>query len=387
MYSIQAKGSISPLNGPQSLNRRTCLLAGGAFLAQLAGCGGGGGDLGTTTTPVHVNGGVVSTLSGDPVASWGLVFNASGNLFVNDYSNHVILQRTPAGVFTTFAGIKGSVGQNDSPNATFDYPNCLTMDKSGNFYVTDYLAHTIRKITPAGEVSTFAGQAYVSGVTNGNRTTQALFNQPNDMVFDSTGNLFVADFANHTIRKIKPDGEVSTFVGTPGVAGFKDGKQTAALFNAPNYLAIDASGNLYATESNNHTIRKITPEGDVSLWAGQVVEAAGVSAGVEGYADGHRLSAALFSKPQGLLLDAAGTMYVADSGNDVIRKISTDGVVSTLAGKKGSQGSNNGTKADAQFDFPTALALKANGEIYIASDPILQDAQGVQVVQGIRVMT
>ena len=175
---------------------------------------------------------------------------------------------------------------------------------------------------------TLAGTVGVYGSADGNGTA-ASFSSPLGVATDSTGNVYVGDSGNHTIRKITPTGDVSTLAGTAGVFGSTDGIGSAASFDFPVGVATDSAGNVYVADFYNHTIRKITPTGDVRTLAGM--------AGVVGSADGTG-SAASFNFPQGVATDIGGNVYVADSYNDTIRKITPSGDVSTYAGTAGMSG-------------------------------------------------
>lgn len=199
-------------------------------------------------------------------------------------------------------------------------------------------------------VTTTAGST--PGYQEGNGTA-AKFNQPSGMVTDSGGNTYVADKQNHRIRKIAADGTTSTFAGT-GVAGFADGPGATAQFDQPVGLALSASGTLFVTDSNNHRIRAITSAGVVSSYSGL---------GTMGFTDGIA-TAARFNSPAGLAIDSFGILYVADSSNHRIRKIATDGSVSTLAGS-GVVGSANGLGAAAEFDTPVGIARDSAGFVYV----------------------
>ena len=206
-----------------------------------------------------------------------------GNVYVVDVSNHAIRKVDPNGMVTTFAG--GSYGTNDGvgAGAKFNQPRGIALDTTGNFYVADNMNHTIRKITPDGTVTTFAGLPQNSGVSDGNGST-ARFYAPEDVVCDAQGNVFVADAANNTIRKITPARDVSTFAGSAGNSGNTDGQGATARFNRPHYLAKDKSGNLYVTDNNG--IRRVSTNGTVSTISGNyTVDSLG--SGIEVDADGN----------------------------------------------------------------------------------------------------
>jgi len=182
--------------------------------------------------------------------------DSSGNVYVADLYNHRIRKITPAGVVSTFAGT-GSAGHADGTGteAQFNLPYGVAVDSSGNVYVGDLDNHRIRKITPAGVVSTLAGST--EGFADGTGT-ETRFSYPGRVAVDSSDNVFVADSGNHRIRRITPAGVVSTFAGT-GIRGHADGTATTAQFNYPTGVAVDSSGNVYVADFSNHRIRKITP--------------------------------------------------------------------------------------------------------------------------------
>ncbi len=239
----------------------------------------------------------------------GLVVDSNDNLYVVDTGNNKIKKVTPAGVVTTFAG-SGQQGKLDGSgtSASFNNPRGITIDKQGNLYVADSSNYLVRKITPAGDVTTFAGSG-VSGNIDGT-ATQAQFAFPRDLVVDNDGNVYVSDYGNHNIRKITPAGNVTTFAGS-GVAGNTDGLGSAAQFNGPIGIAIDRKGDLYVADTNNHSIRKLTKAGDVSTLAGT---------GSAGFNNGDA-SLAQFSSPYRLVFDQSNTMVLADTDNHRIRKI------------------------------------------------------------------
>jgi sugar lactone lactonase YvrE len=283
-----------------------------------------------------------------------LVADAEGNLYVVEVGASKIRKISPSGVVTTFAGnvIPGSI-DGIGIKASFVGPSGLTIDASGNLYIADTGNNKIRKISPTGVVTTVAGTG-VGGSVDGDRS-QASFLAPTDVVVDAAGNLYVADISNNKIRKITPSGVVSTFAGS-GAEGSKDGIGILASLHYPRFITIDASGNLFVSEWGSHKIRKISPAGIVTTLAG------GGIYGVDGAG-----SIAGFALPSGLTIDATGNLYVADVHSNKIRKITPAGVVTTFVGT-GIAGSLDGLLATATFDRPFGVAIDNNGNVYIAGN-------------------
>jgi gliding motility-associated-like protein len=285
-------------------------------------------------------------------APYGSGIDASGNVYVADTYNQLIRKITPAGLVSTFAGT-GSAGYSDGPgsSAQFNNPGGLAVDAAGNIFVGDQTNNVIRKITPAGVVSTFAGNG-TAGATNGTGTS-ASFNLPAGVAFDAQGNLYVAERNNNIIRKITPAGVVSTFAGS-GAVGSANGTGIAASFNGPSGVAVDASGNVFVADQYNYLIRKITAAGVVTTLAGS---------GLLGATNGLATSAS-FNKPFGVAVDQAGNVYVADEFNQIVREITPAGYVNTLAGS-GAIGGVNGIGTNASFYYPAGLVSDGNGTLYV----------------------
>jgi streptogramin lyase len=317
---------------------------------------------GVVTTLAGTAGSVGSTDGSGTAARFrgpnGIAVDSSGNVYVADTDNRTIRKITSAGVVTTLAGSATSSGSTDGTGtaARFAEPRGVTVDAAGTLYVVDYDAYTIRQITSAGVVTTFAGTAAAAGSTDATGTA-ARFYSPTGVTVDSSGNVYVADTSNNTIRKITSAGVVTTLAGLAGRSSSVDATGTSARFEDPYATAVDNAGNVYVADATDHTIRKITPAGVVTTLAG--------SAGSFGSTDGTG-TAARFWGPQGIAVDGAGTVYVADTNNNTIRKITPAGVVTTLAGSAGSGGATNGTGTAARFSGPNGIAVDNDGNLYVA---------------------
>ena len=288
----------------------------------------------------------------------GVATDSAGNVYATDSGNHTIRKITAQGVVTTLAGSPGVAGSADGQGqaAQFYSPSGLAADSVGNLYVSDSGNNEIRKITPQGQVTTIAGRAGACGSIDGSGVA-AEFCGPAGITVDAAGDLYVSDSGNSTIRQISAAGVVSTLAGTAGVSGTADGPGQAAQFYLPSGLATDNAGNVYVADSGNNTIRKITAAGVVATFAGTV--------GIQGSADGLAAQAA-FSYPTGVAADVAGNLYVTDSGNNTIRKINSAGAVTTAAGSPSGIGATDATGAAARFNQPEGIAIDAVGNLYVA---------------------
>ncbi|MBI4658526.1 MAG: immunoglobulin domain-containing protein [Verrucomicrobia bacterium] len=300
----------------------------------------------------------------------GVAVDSGGNVYVADLFNHTIRMITSGGVVSTVAGLAGNPGSVDGPGsvARFRSPSGVAADGAGNVYVADGGNHTIRKITLGGAVSTLAGSAGVNGITDGPGIA-ARFDLPSDVSLDGAGNVFVADLNNNRIRKLTPDGVVSTLAGS--VQGFSDGTGSEARFFLPGGVVVDSQGNVYVGDNANHTIRRITPVGVVGTLAGLE--------GVSGPVDGTG-SATRFNSPWGLAVDTTGNLYVADLLNHTIRMITPRGEVSTVAGWAGEIGSADGTGNAARFNRPYGVAVDSIGNLYVADTGNNTIRKGIPVI-------
>jgi len=279
----------------------------------------------------------------------GVAADSMGNTYITDFGNHVIRKITAAGAVSTLAGSTLGVIDGLATAAKFYLPNGSAIDKLGNIFISEEGGCRVRKITPTGVVSTLAGNVIGSADGVG---MSAQFKQPSGIAVDKQGNVYVADQHNNRIRKITADGIVTTLAGS--AAGYADGSGSGAQFYRPTGVVVDAQGNVFVADLFNHKIRKITPSGVVTTIAGSTY----------GFADGSGTSAK-FGFPAGLALDKQGNLYVADSENHRIRKITPAGVVTTFAGT-GTSGTNDGIATASQFYAPREIDIDAAGNMYIA---------------------
>ncbi|MES2389017.1 MAG: T9SS type A sorting domain-containing protein [Bacteroidota bacterium] len=269
----------------------------------------------------------------------GIGVMPDGSLLVSDYGNGMMRKISVSGVTSTFG-----------TNTSFFAPAGMYIDGSGTTYLCEAGRGRIHVIAANGSSAIFAGT--LPGYNDG-PILSAKFRYPAGITADASGNFYVADYDNHVIRKISPVGIVSTFAGMGETLGYADGVGSAARFFHPYGITSDNSGNLFVTESGNHKIRKITPDGTVTTIAGSVI----------GYADGPA-NEARFSSPCGIDMDVDGNFYIADLNNNRIRKLSADGQVTTLIGD--TAGNTDGTFGVAQLQNPYLLQLSNDGYLYVA---------------------
>ncbi len=288
----------------------------------------------------------------------GIAVDRQKNLIVADNFNHTLRKVTPDGVVTTLAGRAWSMGATNGPGdaARFFWPSGTAADGAGNLYVADAGNHTVRMVSPEGAVTTLAGSAGTAGSADGTGA-KALFYGPSDVAPDGAGNLVVADRGNHTLRKVTPAGAVTTLAGSAGKAGRADGVGGAARFNSPSGVAVDDAGNIYVADTGNHLIRKVMPGGEVTTLAG--------CAGIKGGTDGRGVLAR-FNGPSDVAVDHAGNVFVADRDNHTVRKVTPDGVVTTLGGSPNLMTAEDGLGCAARFAQPSGVALDREGLLYVA---------------------
>lgn len=347
------------MSHPFALNCKLCLCCGFFLLILTTSC-----DDRTESLPAPFEFTMVTTLAGGETAGFadgigmtarfnhpsGIAVDRMGNVYVSDRENHSIRMITPAGVVHTFAGT-GQPGADDGfrLEASFNEPYGLVFDGDGNLYVSDVMNHSIRKISMDGQVTTLAGGRRGYSDRPGDL---AMFDHPHGITVDGQSNVYVADTQNQRIRMIAPDGTVSTVAGSGG-DGFIDGATAVAEFYVPIGIVLDRQGNIYVGDEGNSSIRKIS-HGTVSTLAGN---------GSFSFADGIGKDAS-FNAPGALAIDSADNLYVADYLNNSIRRVTPSGEVRTIAGT-GDKGFADGPPAEARFYYPFGIAVGASGRLYV----------------------
>jgi sugar lactone lactonase YvrE len=306
---------------------------------------------------------------------WDVTVDGAGVVYAADRLNYKIRKITSDQIVTTLTGRNFS-GTNDGPvtSALFAEIAGVAVDGGGNFYVADTFNNTIRKLSPAGVVSTLAGRPGVTG-TNDGPPGVARFYFPSGVAVDRATNIYVADWANSTIRMINPTGFVSTIAGSGGNSGYVNATGRVARFHSPEHLALDNAGNIYVADTYNNAIRKITPVG--TNWI--VSTLAGAGPGNFSSLDGVGAGARFFG-PKGIAFDGVGSFYVADTSNNIIRRVTTGGVVTTPAGLAGTSGTNDGSGIASRFFWPTGIAVDSTGNVYIADSSNNTIRKGVPMV-------
>lgn len=344
----------------------------GLLCILLAACGGGGGD-GGASIPQAGTSGTLGTGANADTGGTGAATTGNGQSGGPVPAAQRDSPTAPAAPADTTPGSLGMTApdccpqplaepasaQADATNARFNRPLGIAVDGSGNLYVADALNNTIRKVAPTGVVTTLAGSPGTSGNADGTGAA-ARFSFLKGIAVDGAGNLYAVD--NSAIRKITPSGVVTTLAGASGEAGDADGPGATARFNRPWGIAADAAGNLYVADTDNYLVRKITPAGTVSTHAG--------TRGMRGTANG-TATTATFLGPMGIAIDSSGNLYLSDwfgppasnipEGSTFIRRIAADGGVTTMAGNFG------GETGPAAFSDAFALAADGAGNVYVAA--------------------
>lgn len=324
---------------------------------------------------------IISTIAGDGIAGYAgdggpailakldkpecPIFDGSGNLIFTDQINNRVRKISPSGIITTFAGtgVAGSGGDGGpATNAQLNEPVGIVEDFSGNFYVVEWHGYRVRKINSSGVISTFCGTGVAGFSGDGGPAIAAKFNGLEAIAIDSSGNIYLADAFNHRIRKVNTAGIVSTIAGT-GIAGYNgDGiAATSAWLNYPYEIRVEPSGEILVADQLNHRIRKISTSGIISTFAG--IGSAGFSG------DGGLATAAEFNNPTGIFKDPAGNYYVCDKLNARVRKIDAAGIVTTIAGTGISGYSGDGGPAiGAQLNWPQSVNQDLSGNLYISDN-------------------
>jgi sugar lactone lactonase YvrE len=332
----------------------------------------------TSTTATTITSGTITTIAGNGTAGFGgdggpatsaqlylpagLTVDSAGNLFIADYVNRRVRKVTSSGVISTVAGtgMEGFGGDGGpAASALFHLPTSVAVDSTGNLYIADSSNSRVRKVTAGGVISTAAGSGNKGFSGDGGQATSAGLDSPVGVAVDASGNLFIADYAGQRIRKVSPGGVISTVAGngTQGYGG--DGAPAAAAeLNEPWGVAVDASGNLFIADLVNHRIRKVGPDGVINTAAGT---------GIPGFSgDGGPAAYAQLKYPAGVAVDSKGNLFIADSGNHSIRKVTPAGIIGTIAGNGRAGFSGDGGPAtSAQLNGPTSIAIDAAGDLFV----------------------
>jgi uncharacterized protein (TIGR03437 family) len=297
------------------------------------------------------------------ISPWGIGVSASGDLYFSDRPSNSVLRLSAAGNLTVVAGngIEGYSGDGGpAVMASLAEPLGISLDTAGNLYIADSDNHRIRRVDPNGTITTVAGNGHGGFGGDGGPAVSAMLAFPNDVTMDSHGNLFIVDTGNVRVRVVTPDGLIKTIAGTGVQKSTGDGGPAVnASFIFPENITFDAQGNIYVSDTADSTIRRISTAGTITTFAGTH------QFGYSG--DGGPAASATLAQPQGLRFDAAGNLYVAEYASNHIRRINSNGVIDTVAGDGQARFSGDGGPAKAaELAFPASIALDSSGQIYIS---------------------
>ncbi|MFF1724315.1 NHL domain-containing protein [Streptomyces sviceus] len=294
---------------------------------------------------------------------YGVAVDSAGTVYFSDFNNHRVRKVATDGKISTVAGtgVAGFSGDNGpAVSAQLNYPREIAVDSAGAVYIADTNNHRVRKITADGKISTVAGTGAAAFGGDDGPATVARLNLPLGVAVDSTGVLYIADHSNHRVRKVTAEGKISTIAGA-GAAGFRGdgGAAVAAQLNCPYAVAVDEAGDLYIADAANHRVRKVTADGKIGTVAGT---------GAAGFGgDGGPAASARLNTPVRVVVDSSGDLYIADHGNHRVRKVTADGKIGTVAGTGAAGfGGDGGPAASAQLYNPFGLAVDCVDALYIA---------------------
>ncbi|GAA3487669.1 RICIN domain-containing protein [Streptomyces cremeus] len=292
---------------------------------------------------------------------YGVAVDRDGTLYISESSGHRVRKVTPDGKIATVAGtgVAGRGGSGDrAVAAQLNLPRGVAVDGAGNLYIADQVNHRVRKVTADGKIATVAGTGTAGFTPDGRLATEALLNGPFGLAVDSTGTLYIAEYTGHRVRKVTADGKIATVAGT-GTEGFTpDGRlATETLLNRPFGVAVDSTGTVYIADSFNHRVRKVTADGKIATVAGTGAPAFG--------GDGEPAASAQLHFPGQMVVDSTDTLYICDHKNHRIRRITADGKISTVAGT-GTASFEDGPASSAKLHTPAGLAMDCVGTLYIA---------------------
>lgn len=374
-----------PVNGQEAVNLRfngptgVAVDATGAFYFAEGSIGSGSGfGRGVSKIWQVSSVGILSTLAGTGIPDYSgdggqasaaqlnsptaVALDAQSNLYIADSLNHRIRKLTPAGTITTFVGtgVPGFAVDFGLPaGAQLNTPEGVTVDAAGNVYISDTLNSRIRQDAPGGNIFTIAGNGNASYFGDGGPATLAAVNQPEGIAIDSSNNIYIADTLDNVVRKVN-NSTITTLAGfgTPGYSG-DGGAATSARLNRPSAVAVDTAGNIFVADTANNRVRKIDPLGLITTVAGNGSTAFG--------GDGGPAADSSLSGPRGVAVDAGGNLYIADTGHNRIRKVTPDGMIVTIAGNGTCcYSGDGGSAAVAQLNAPWGIWADARGSIYVA---------------------
>ncbi|WP_156722289.1 NHL repeat-containing protein [Streptomyces apocyni] len=317
--------------------------------------------------------GTITTVAGNGNAGWqgdgvaistrlnhvrGVASDAEGNLYIADTNNHRVRKVTPDGRITTIAGDgnAGWTGDGQATSSRLYHPWGVAVDAEGAVFIADAYNHRIRKVTPDGRITTIAGDGN-AGWTGDGQARSARLNYPFSVALDNAGNVYVTDRNNHRIRKITRDDRITTIAGDGNAGWIGDGQATSTRLNYPFGVAVGAEGAVYVADTHNHRIRKITSDGYITTIAGY---------GPAGWDNDGQATSSKLHTPTGLTVDSAGIVYIADWGNHRVRKVTSDGRIITIAGY-GPAGfeSDGGPAQSSKLYYPADVALDPRGNLFI----------------------